>query len=161
MPTHPRTHTPTHPLTHPHAILQAAAALNPISHPHILSVTGVCHGDRILDQPSPTNPCVHRPSLRRAEPTMSGLEALAIITAVAAVVSAFNDGNTLVRQIKDKQSARKAPLPPQSLEESLELGPVDIEAQTDNGLRDFGQEFANGDRMSDRAFPIKQALTLR
>lgn len=77
---------------------------------------------------------------------MSGLEVFAIIAAVAAVVSAFNDGNKLVRQITDKRKARKAPLPPQYLEKSLELGPLNIEAQCDSGLRDFGERFANGDR---------------
>lgn len=79
---------------------------------------------------------------------MSGLEALAIIAGVAAVVSAFNDGNKLIHQITDKRKARKAPLPPQNLEKSLELGPLNIEAQCDSGLRDFGKEFANGDRTS-------------
>ena len=90
---------------------------------------------------------------------MSGLEAVAVISAVAAVVSAFNDGNKLVRQIKDKRKAKIAPLPPPYLEESLERGPRSIEAQRDSGLRDFGQEFANGDRMSRRHVLFLQALT--
>lgn len=91
---------------------------------------------------------------------MSGLEALAIIAAVAAVVSAFNDGNKLVRQIKDKRKARKAPLPPPDLEESLELGALKLKAECDSGLRDFGPVFANGDRMSRRTVLVMQALTL-
>ncbi|KAA6412774.1 MAG: hypothetical protein FRX48_03766 [Lasallia pustulata] len=77
---------------------------------------------------------------------MSGLEAVAVISAVAAVVSAFNDGNKLVREIKIKRKAKKATLPPPYLEESLERGPRIIEAQWDNGFRDFGQQFANGDQ---------------
>ena len=91
---------------------------------------------------------------------MSGFEVFAVIGAVAAVVSAFNDGNELVRQIKDKRKAINAPLPPPYLEESLKLGPVNIEAQRDSGLNDFGDAFANGDRKSMRSVSVTQALMI-
>lgn len=72
----------------------------------------------------------------------------------------FNDGNELVRQIKDKRKAINAPLPPPYLEESLKLGPVNIEAQRDSGLNDFGDDFANGDRKSMRSVSVTQALMI-
>ena len=73
---------------------------------------------------------------------------LAVVAAIASIVSAFNDGNSIVRQIKDKRKARKALPPTKYLEESLTSGPPAIEAEKDNGLREFGLLFGNGDRTS-------------
>ncbi len=81
---------------------------------------------------------------------MSGLEVLAVVGAVAAVVSAFNDGNSLVNKIKERRRAKRVPLPPQPLEESLELGPTIVIAEANNGIRDFGRAFEMGDGMLDR-----------
>ena len=76
---------------------------------------------------------------------MSGLEVLAVVAAVAAVVSAFNDGNQIVNKIKQKRRERNALPPTKYLEESLQLGPPAIEAERDNGIRVFGQVFGKGD----------------
>ncbi|TKA75322.1 hypothetical protein B0A49_03606 [Cryomyces minteri] len=76
---------------------------------------------------------------------MSGLEVLAVVACVAGVVSAFNDGSKIVRQIKDKRAARKAPPPTKFLEQSLDRAPKDIEAEKEHGVERFGQAFMIGD----------------
>ena len=79
---------------------------------------------------------------------MSGLEILAVVACVAAVVSAFNDGNAIVKSIKAKRNLKKASLPSNDLADSLERGPPAVEAEKKLGIDRFGKIFAQGDRMS-------------
>ena len=76
---------------------------------------------------------------------MSGLEAFAVVGAVAAVVSAYRDGSRIVAEIKEKRARRKAPPPSRLLEESLSRGPPALEEAKNNGVERFGQAFAIGD----------------
>lgn len=77
---------------------------------------------------------------------MSGMEVVAVLGCVAAVVSAYNDGGKIVKQIKAKRVAKKAIAPTQSLESSLERGPLAVEQAKDNGIERYGPKFAAGDR---------------
>ncbi len=93
--------------------------------------------------PEPTITLIARISLRQA--IMSGVEVIAIIGCVAAVVSAYKDGGQIVKQIKAKRAARKAPPPTVALEQSLERGPPAVEQAKDNGIERYGPKFAMGD----------------
>ena len=79
---------------------------------------------------------------------MSGLEVVAVIGAVAAVVSAYKDGSRIVAEIKQKRARKKAPPPTKYLEESLSRGPPAVEEAKNNGVERFGQAFAIGDSKS-------------
>lgn len=76
---------------------------------------------------------------------MSGMEVVAVIGCVAAVVSAYKDGGQIVKQIKAKRAAKKAPPPTVTLETSLERGPPAVEQAKDNGIERYGPKFATGD----------------
>ena len=76
---------------------------------------------------------------------MSGLEVFAVVSAVAAVISAYKDGSRIVAQIKAKRAHRKAPPPTKFLEESLSRGPLALEEAKNNGVERFGAAFATGD----------------
>lgn len=76
---------------------------------------------------------------------MTGLEALAVISCVAAVVSAFNAGHAIVRTLKVKRQATRARTPSKYLEESLAAGPVAVEAEKQAGVDKFGEAFGRGD----------------
>ena len=71
---------------------------------------------------------------------------VAVISCVAAVVSAYKDGGKIVKQIKAKRAAKKALAPTPSLESSLERGPLAVEQAKDNGIERFGPQFSTGDR---------------
>ena len=77
---------------------------------------------------------------------MSGMEVVAVISCVAAVVSAYKDAGKIVKQIKAKRAAKRALAPTQSLESSLERGPVAVEQAKDNGIERYGSRFSDGDR---------------
>ncbi len=79
---------------------------------------------------------------------MSGMEVVAVIGCVAAVVSAYNDGGKIVKQIKAKRAAKKALTPTSALERSLERGAIAVEQEKDYGLERYGPKFATGDRES-------------
>ena len=79
---------------------------------------------------------------------MSGMEVVAVLGCVAAVVSAYQDGGKIVKQIKAKRAAKKALAPTQSLESSLERGPIEVEQAKDSGIERYGSRFATGDRES-------------
>lgn len=79
------------------------------------------------------------------------MEVVAIISCVAAVVSAYRDGQVIVQRIKEKRRERKALPPTILLEESLQKGSQAVEEAKENGVKRFGPEFAVGD--SER-FPI-------
>lgn len=76
---------------------------------------------------------------------MSGLEVFAVVSAVAAVISAYKDGGRIVAEIKKKRTLRKAPPPTRFLEESLSRGPLALEEAKNNGVERFGAAFATGD----------------
>ena len=77
---------------------------------------------------------------------MSGLEVLAVVAACAAVVSAFHDGDSIVRRIKEKRRLRRESLATASLEQSLAEGPSAVQKEEQNGIDRFGTAFAKGDR---------------
>ena len=76
---------------------------------------------------------------------MSGAEALAIIGCVAAVVSAYHNGSTIVETIKKKRRKRNIPEPTVQLEESLHRGFTDIVTARDDGVNRYGSAFEMGD----------------
>ena len=82
---------------------------------------------------------------------MSGLEAFAVVGAVAAVISAYRDGGRIVAEIKEKRARKKAPPPTIFLEQSLSRGPPALEEARNNGIERFGPPFAIGDSKSCQA----------
>ncbi|KAL8796283.1 MAG: hypothetical protein Q9195_001398 [Heterodermia aff. obscurata] len=79
---------------------------------------------------------------------MSGLEVFAVVSAVAAVISAYKDGGRIVAEIKERRARRKAPPPTRYLEESLSRGPLALEEAKNNGVERFGEAFAIGDSIA-------------
>ena len=73
---------------------------------------------------------------------MSGMEVVAVISCVAAVVSAYKDGGNIVKQIKAKRAAKRAPAPTESLETSLKRGPPAVEEAKDQGIEKYGPRYA-------------------
>ncbi len=83
------------------------------------------------------------PSYSPLNPTiMSGMEVVAVIGCVAAVVSAYKDGGNIVKQIKAKRAAKRAPAPTESLETSLQRGPAAVEEAKDQGIERYGPRYA-------------------
>ena len=74
------------------------------------------------------------------------MEVVAVIGCVAAVVSAYKDAGKIVKQIKAKRAAKRALAPTESLESSLERGPVAVEEAKDGGIERYGSRFSDGDR---------------
>ncbi|KAL1983284.1 hypothetical protein VTN96DRAFT_306 [Rasamsonia emersonii] len=82
---------------------------------------------------------------------MTGVEVLAVVSCVAAIISAYHDGSELVSRIKARRLERKQALehrPTQDLETSLSLGPVIVKGQYDNDYRRFGERYAQGDQIA-------------
>ncbi|SLM38606.1 hypothetical protein LPUS_08877 [Lasallia pustulata] len=89
---------------------------------------------------------------------MSGLELLAVVGCVAAVVSAYKDGSSLVKELMEKRRKKKAlkdaqsqaDLSTQGLEQSLTRGSVVVQGRYDHEFQSLGPQeglqFANGDR---------------
>lgn len=73
---------------------------------------------------------------------MSGLEVVAVLGAVAGVISAYKDASRIVKDFKDKRRAKKA----DELERSLLRGPLAVQEARNHGVERFGQAFADGDR---------------
>jgi len=78
---------------------------------------------------------------------MSGMEAVAIVGCVAAVVSAFQHGDALVKKLKDTRAARKQSLPPEQLERSLAQGAPAVMQGWNYGNDRYGVRF--GDSLYD------------
>ncbi|KAI9810878.1 MAG: hypothetical protein M1827_005737 [Pycnora praestabilis] len=76
---------------------------------------------------------------------MSGLEVVAVVACVAAVVSAYGDGGAILQRIKEKRRAKRAAPPTRYLEESLARGPRAVEEAKENGVERYGRAFAVGD----------------
>ena len=72
---------------------------------------------------------------------MSGVEAIAIIGVVAAIVSAFENGDRLVKRLKDKRAAKKKIPPPAILEQSLVRGPREVKEEYRSGIQTYGESF--------------------
>ena len=84
---------------------------------------------------------------------MSGLEIMAVVGCVAAIVSAYHDGSELIQEIKERKRARKAlkaqqadETATQDLEISMVRGEGIIQSQYDRDFKRLGQPFAAGDR---------------
>ena len=65
-----------------------------------------------------------------------------MLSCVAAVVSAYKDGGNIVKQIKAKRAAKRAPAPTESLELSLQRGPPAVEEAKDQGIERYGPRYA-------------------
>jgi hypothetical protein len=89
---------------------------------------------------------------------MSGVEIIAIIACVAGVISAFDDGSKILRQIKKRRARRKALQPPAVLEQSLQGAPQDIEREKALGIARCGQAFAIGDGAFELSRPFLNLL---
>ncbi|MCJ1399619.1 hypothetical protein MMC11_002821 [Xylographa trunciseda] len=84
---------------------------------------------------------------------MTGLEIMAVVGAVAAVVSAYNDGSELVKKVRERRRTRRAlenaalqDNSTQDLEDSLDTGQALVRMKYDNSYRRLGDTFATGDQ---------------
>ncbi|MCJ1415757.1 hypothetical protein MMC32_002090 [Xylographa parallela] len=84
---------------------------------------------------------------------MTGLEIMAVVGAVAAVVSAYNDGSELVKKVRERRRTRRAlenaalqDTSTQNLEYSLDTSQTLVRMKYDNSYRRLGETFANGDQ---------------
>ena len=78
---------------------------------------------------------------------MSGLEAIAVIGVVAALVTAFKDSSTIANSIKQRRKNKEGALPPtDELEEALAEGEHEIQKAAAVGIRKFGPAFVEEDR---------------
>ena len=75
---------------------------------------------------------------------MSGLEAITVIAAVAAIISAYKDGSEVVDRLKRWREKRRAPQPGVVLEETFHAAAQSIEGEKDHGLARFGEEWEDG-----------------
>ncbi|KAI4108425.1 MAG: hypothetical protein L6R37_001029 [Teloschistes peruensis] len=89
---------------------------------------------------------------------MSGLELVAVVACIGAIISAYHDGAELVSQIKAKRRARRAlqngslqELTTKELEESLHRGGGVVQSQFDRDARRFGEQFTTGDTIAREA----------
>ena len=79
---------------------------------------------------------------------MSGfVEAIAIASCVAALISAYKDGSTIFNSIKRKRQIKGALPPPVLLEKSLENGQKAIVEAVLEGREHFGPGYEHGDGM--------------
>ena len=91
---------------------------------------------------------------------MSGMEVVAVLGCVAAVVSAYKDGGNIVKQIKAKRAAKRAPAPTESLEISLQRGPPAVEEAKDQGIERYGPSYAHSrDRECEASRELFNLLT--
>ncbi|KAK5204711.1 hypothetical protein LTR41_009567 [Exophiala xenobiotica] len=89
---------------------------------------------------------------------MSGIEiGIAVVGAVAALITAYKDAGGIVGNIKDRRKAKGALPPSIALEQSLQEGQEEIERIAAKGIQRFGTEFEQGDDIAHRAL---QALTI-
>ncbi|KAL9604395.1 MAG: hypothetical protein Q9219_000583 [cf. Caloplaca sp. 3 TL-2023] len=89
---------------------------------------------------------------------MSGLELIAVVACVGAIISAYHDGAELVAQIKAKRKAKKElqngslqDVTTQELESSLQRGQGIVQSQFDRDARRFGEQFRVGDLQAREA----------
>ena len=67
---------------------------------------------------------------------------------VAAVISAYNSGSSIIRRIKAERQARRAPPLLAELERSVDQAPGEIEAEKQKGIARFGRAFEQGDSIA-------------
>ncbi|MCJ1392001.1 hypothetical protein MMC18_004868 [Xylographa bjoerkii] len=84
---------------------------------------------------------------------MTGLEIMAVVGAVAAVVSAYNDGSELVKKVRERRRTRRAlenaallDNSTQDLEHSLDTGQARVRMTYDYSYQRFKETFATGDQ---------------
>lgn len=84
---------------------------------------------------------------------MTGLEIVAVVGAVAAVVSAYNDGSDLVKKVRERRRTKRAlenamlqDTSTRNLELSLDAGQDVVRMNYDSHYRRLGETFATGDR---------------
>lgn len=77
-------------------------------------------------------------------PVISGMAIEAVHSCVAAIVSAYKDGEKIIEQIKARRAARseRAPAPIETLETSLQRGPPAVEQAKDQGSERYGPRYA-------------------
>ena len=78
---------------------------------------------------------------------------MGVVGAVAAVISAYNDGSDLVKKFRERRRTRRAlenaalqDSSTQDLEDSLNTGQTMVRMNYDNSYRRLGETFATGDR---------------
>ncbi|CAI7617345.1 unnamed protein product [Penicillium glandicola] len=76
---------------------------------------------------------------------MSGVEVIAVVACVAAIVSAYGDGANMFKAIRKKYHERRAN---QELERSLARGRTDIQPTFDRHYRELGRIYADGDQIA-------------
>lgn len=77
---------------------------------------------------------------------MSGAEiGIAVIGAVAALISAYKDAGSIVENIKERRRVKGALQPSVALEQSIQEGHQEIEKITAKGIQRFGSDFEHGD----------------
>ncbi|KIW62982.1 hypothetical protein PV04_09866 [Phialophora macrospora] len=76
---------------------------------------------------------------------MSGLEPLAVVSAVAGILQAYEAGSKILRQIKARRQAHGALPPTDRLLESLGKGESDIKKVVEDGKLRFGEDFEIAD----------------
>ena len=96
---------------------------------------------------------------------MSGLELLAVVACVAAVVSAYQDGTELVKKYKARRQAKKVleyqEETTEELERSLCRGELTVQDQYSRQYKRFGDSFAEGDgKLSIHFFLFTTSLLL-
>src|SRR5271163_2436048 len=90
---------------------------------------------------------------------MSGfVEAIAIASCVAALISAYKDGSTILSNIKRKRQTKGALPPPVLLEKSLENGQKAIVEAVLEGREHFGPGYEHGDGMLQPRLAIGRRL---
>jgi len=75
---------------------------------------------------------------------MSGLEAITVIAAVAAIVSAYNDGGEVLQRLKRRRQKRQAAQPSPALEDTIHAATRSIEGEKQHHLARFGEEWYDG-----------------
>ncbi|KAJ5384233.1 hypothetical protein N7517_002144 [Penicillium concentricum] len=91
---------------------------------------------------------------------MSGVEVIAVVACVAAIVSAYNDGSRMYTAIKNKYHQRQST---RELERSLKLGRTEIQYRFDQHHQELGQRWELGDaiareQMKDIIITLQGAL---
>lgn len=77
---------------------------------------------------------------------------------MAAIVSAYHDGGSIIHKIKVRRAEKRAPAPSRLLEDSIESAPQDIQREKERGISRFGQAFEEGDRIAVLAL---QSITIK
>ncbi|KXG48558.1 uncharacterized protein PGRI_024280 [Penicillium griseofulvum] len=91
---------------------------------------------------------------------MSGVEVIAVVACVAAIVSAYNDGARMYTAIRKKHHERQAT---RELERSLALGRTEIQRRFDQHHQELGRRYEEGDaiareQMKDIIITLQGAL---